>query len=89
MKIWKRIPKRFKRVASFGLGAGIAGLGAGNIWNLSALESAGFGATLAIIGLIGALSFSYAGKGDVPDSDFDAAINDAIQAVNSKAKNPK
>jgi hypothetical protein len=86
VKLWRRIPKRFKRVTAFALGAGIAFLGAGNVYGYSALESALFGATGSILGLIMALAFNYAGKGEVPEKDFDAAISDAINSVASKNK---
>lgn len=86
MKLWRRIPKRFKRVAAFALGAGIAFLGAGNVYGYSAIESALFGATGSILGLFMALAFNYAGKGEVPEKDFDAAISDAINSVASKNK---
>ena len=85
-KLWKRIPKRAKRTAAFMLGAGIAFLGAGNIYGYTALQAASFGATGSILALIMALSFGYAGKGEIPDKDFDAAMSDAISSVNSKTK---
>lgn len=84
MKLWRRIPKRIKRIAAFVLGAGIAFLGAGSIYGYAALESALFGATGAVLGLIMALSFGYAGRGEVSDKDFDAAINESINAIASK-----
>lgn len=71
------------------LGAGIAFLGAGNIYGYSALQSAMFGATGSILGLLMALSFNYAGKGQVDDKDFDAAMSDAINSVSSKTKEDK
>jgi hypothetical protein len=86
MKLWRRIPKRYKRVAAFAIGAGIAFLGAGNVYGYSAIESALFGATGSILGLIMALAFNYAGKGEIPEKDFDAAISDAINSVASKNK---
>ena len=86
MKLWRCIPKRYKRVAAFALGAGIAFLGAGNVYGYSAIESALFGATGSILGLIMALAFNYAGKGEIPEKDFDAAISDAINSVASKNK---
>ena len=61
-------------------------MGAGNIWGFEALQSAGFGATGAVLGLIAVLAFTYAGKGNVPEKDFDNAINEAIETVNSKTK---
>jgi len=86
MKLWRRIPKRYKRIGAFALGAGIAFMGAGSLYGYTALDSAAFGATGAILGLLMALSFNYAGKGEVSDQDFDGAMNDAIQSVNSKTK---
>lgn len=79
-----RIAKRVYRAAAFTLGTGIAFLGAGSIQGYSALESARFGATGALLGLIGALAFIYASKGDVTDQDYDATINSAIESVNSR-----
>lgn len=81
-----RILKRILRIAAFALGVGILALGAGNVIGLSALESATFGAVMAVLGLIGAIAFTYAAKGNVPDSDFDAHINSAIENVKSKDK---
>lgn len=78
--------KRVLRVGAFALGAGIAFLGAGSIQGLQPLESAQFGATGAVLGLAMALLFTYAGKGQVPDDDFDNSINSAIETVNSKTK---
>jgi hypothetical protein len=78
--------KRFLRIAAFAIGAGIAFLGAGSIQGLQPLESAQFGATGAVLGLAMAILFTYAGKGEVPDDDFDSSINSAIETVNSKTK---
>jgi hypothetical protein len=78
--------KRALRVGAFGIGTGIMFMGAGNIWGFDALSSAGFGATGAVLGLLAVLSFTYAGKGNVPEKDFDSAINEAIQEVSSKTK---
>jgi membrane associated rhomboid family serine protease len=86
VKIWRRIPKRYKRVGAFTLGAGIAFLGAGSIYGYTAFDSALFGATGAVLGLVMALSFNYAGKGIVDDRDFDSAMSDAISSVASKTK---
>ena len=78
--------KRVHRIGAFAVGAGIAFLGAGSIQGLQPLESAQFGATGAVLGLAMALLFTYAGKGNVPDDDFDNSINSAIETVNSKTK---
>lgn len=78
--------KRALRVGAFGVGTGIMFMGAGNIWGFDALSSAGFGATGAVLGLLAVLAFTYAGKGNVPEKDFDNAINEAIQEVSSKTK---
>jgi len=89
VKFLKKIPKRYKRVAAFTLGAGIAFLGAGSIYGYTAIDSALFGATGAVLGLVMALSFNYAGKGLVDDQDFDAAMSEAINSVSSKTKEQK
>jgi hypothetical protein len=81
-----RILKRTLRVASFALGVGILALGAGSAIGLSAIESATFGAVMAVLGLIGAIAFTYAAKGQVPDADFDSHINSAIENVKSQDK---
>jgi len=81
-----RILKRTLRVASFALGVGILALGAGSVIGLSAIESATFGAVMAVLGLLGAIAFTYAAKGEVPDSDFDSHINSAIENVKSQDK---
>lgn len=78
--------KRILRIAAFAIGAGIAFLGAGSIQGLQPLESAQFGATGAVLGLAMAILFTYAGKGEVPEEDFDNSINSAIETVNSKTK---
>jgi len=81
-----RILKRTLRVASFALGVGILALGAGSVIGLSAVESATFGAVMAVLGLLGAIAFTYAAKGSVPDADFDSHINSAIENVKSQEK---
>lgn len=81
-----RLIKRTLRVASFALGVGILALGAGSVIGLSAIESATFGAVMAVLGLIGAIAFTYAAKGEVPDVDFDSHINSAIENVKSQDK---
>ena len=78
--------KRVLRIAAFAIGAGIAFLGAGSLQGLQPLESAQFGDTGAVLGLAMAILFTYAGKGEVPDEDFDTSINSAIETVNSKTK---
>ena len=81
--------KRLLRTASFALGAGIAFMGAGSIWNYSAIDSALFGATGAILGLVMSLAFTYAKKSEINDKDFDAHIGEAIDSVNSKVNKDK
>jgi uncharacterized membrane protein YkgB len=81
-----RLLKRILRIAAFALGVGILALGAGSVIGFSAVQSAMFGAIMAVLGLIGALSFTYAAKGEVPDQDFDSHINSAIENVKSKDK---
>jgi hypothetical protein len=85
MKIQKLL-KRAARVSAFALGVGITALGAGSVIGLGAVESATFGAIMAVLGLIGALSFTFAAKGEVPDGDFDSHINSAIENVQSKSE---
>ena len=77
------------RVIAFAGGAGIAFLGAGNIMGIDAVTSAAFGASGAVLGLVGALLFLFAGKGNVPQSDFDAAVNSAIEQVRSQTSDEK
>lgn len=88
MKLWSKIPKRMKRVAALSLGAGLSSMGVGNIplFNMGALESVLFGASVTIIALVMGLSFTYAGKGEVNDKDFDNHINATIESVQSKNK---
>jgi hypothetical protein len=45
-----------------------------------------FGATGAVLGLAMAILFTYAGKGEVPEDDFNTSINSAIETVSSKTK---
>lgn len=89
MKLNKKLVNRATRIAAFSVATGIAFLGAGNVFGMDALTSAGFGATGAILGLVGVLLFTYASKGDVPDTDFDKAINQAIEQVQSKTADKK
>ena len=85
----KRYLKRAWRIASFTFGAGLAGLGAGNLFGVGVVESMGFGAALALVGLTGALAFTHAGKGEVNEKDFDTAINSAIETVKIGTDNKK
>lgn len=80
----KNILARLFRIASFSLGAGIAGLGAGSAIGLSVAQSAIMGALTGVLGIFGALAFIYAGKGSVTDVDFDATINSAIETASAK-----
>jgi len=81
-----KLLKRFTRIGAFALGVGLAALGAGNVLGFGAVESAAFGASMAVIGLVGAILLTYAAKGEVPDQDFDSHINSAIENVKSKDK---
>jgi hypothetical protein len=91
VKLWKRIPKRIKRTAALSFGAGLSFMGVGSLplFSMSALDSVIFGALGSLIALAMALSFTYAGKGEVSDQDFDSHINAAIESVNSKNKKDK
>jgi hypothetical protein len=86
MKYWI---SRALRVAAFALATGIAFMGAGNVFGISAIQSAAFGAVGAVLGLLATLLFTYAGKASVPDEDFNKAINQAIESVNSDTKDKK
>jgi hypothetical protein len=78
------ILKRIVRIASFALGAGIAGLGAGSAIGLTVAQSALMGALTGVLGIFGALAFIYAGKGSVDEADFNATINSAIETARAK-----
>lgn len=80
---------RTLRVVAFALATGIAFMGAGNVFGISALQSAAFGAVGAVLGLLATLLFTYAGKASVPDEDFNKAINQAIESVSSDVKDKK
>jgi hypothetical protein len=80
----KDIIRRVLRIASFALGAGIAGLGAGSAIGLTVAQSALMGALTGVLGIFGALAFIYAGKGNVDDGDFNATINSAIETARAK-----
>jgi hypothetical protein len=64
-------------------------MGAGNVFGISAVQSAAFGAVGAVLGLLATLLFTYASKASVPDEDFDSAINKAIESVASDTKDKK
>ena len=74
---------RTLRVLAFALATGIAFMGAGNVFGISAVQSAAFGAVGAVLGLVATLLFTYASKSVVPDEDFNTAINKAIESVKS------
>jgi hypothetical protein len=86
MKYWIT---RSLRVAAFAVATGIAFMGAGNVFGISAVQSAAFGAVGAVLGLVATLLFTYASKASVPDEDFDSAINKAIESVASDTKDKK
>jgi hypothetical protein len=86
MKYWIT---RTLRIVAFAVATGIAFMGAGNVFGISAVQSAAFGAVGAVLGLLATLLFTYAGKASVPDDDFDSAINKAIESVSSEAKKKK
>jgi hypothetical protein len=85
----KYLIQRILRVASFALGAGIAGLGAGSAIGLTVAQSALMGALTGVLGIFGALAFIYAGKGEVSDRDFNATINSAIETARAKSESEK
>lgn len=92
MKLKNKTVLRGKRIAAFGIAAGLLSPGAGawldaaGMVQIDAVTSAIFGATLVITGLVAALLLTFAAKGEVSDEAFDQAINDAIENLNSKSK---
>lgn len=78
--------KRALRIAAFALGAGITGLGAGSVVGMNIIQSAAFGSLMGVLGILAALAFIFAGKGQVQEDDFNATINSAIETVRSKEK---
>lgn len=88
-KINPKQVRRGKRILSFGLAAGILSPGAGNWMGIPALDSAVFGAIIVLSSLVAALLLTYAGKGEVSDTDFNSHINDAIQNMKSQDKKDK
>lgn len=88
-KVNAKIVKRAKRLAALMIGVGIVAPGAGNWLGMNALTSAIFGGIMTGTGIIAALSLIYASKGEVPDADFDKAINDQIEQVRSQRDSKK
>jgi hypothetical protein len=87
----KDIFTRVLRIASFALGAGIAGLAAASAIGLTVAHRALLGSLTGVLGIFGALAFIYAGKGTVDNTDFDSTINSAIETARAKdgGKNAK
>jgi hypothetical protein len=86
MKYWIT---RSLRVLAFATATGIAFMGAGNVFGISAIQSAAFGAVGAVLGLLATLLFTYASKANIPDEDFNKAINKAIESVQSDTTEKK
>ena len=85
----KYLITRTLRVLAFATATGIAFMGAGNLFGISAIQSAAFGAVGAVLGLLATLLFTYASKASVPNEDFDQAINKAIESVQSETQEKK
>lgn len=81
--------QRAQRIAAFGLAAGLMSPGAGNWMGIDAVTSAIFGAIVVLTSLVAAMLLTYAGKGSVSDTDFDAHINDSIETLKSNSKKDK
>lgn len=81
--------KRVLRIVAFTLAAGLSFMGAGNVMNFSALESALFGAMGSLMGLVIGLLFNYALDGFLSDDEFDANLKQAIDTVQSNTKKAK
>lgn len=78
--------KRTLRVVAFTAAAGLSFMGAGNVMGFGAIESALFGATGSLMGLMIGLLFNYALDGMLSDEEFDANIKQAVDTVQSKTK---
>lgn len=82
----KQLVKRALRIGAFTIAAGLSFTGAGNVLGFAALESAIFGATGSLMGLIVGLLFNYALDGVLSDEEFDANMKQAVDTVQSKTK---
>jgi hypothetical protein len=81
--------KRAKRVLAFGVASGIVSPGAGSWIGIDAITSAVFGAMVVLLSLVAAMLLTYAGKGEVSDTDFNSHINESIETLKSNAKKEK
>lgn len=81
--------KRVKRVLAFGIASGLVSPGAGTWIGIDAVTSAIFGAMVVLLSLTAAMLLTYAGKGEVSDTDFDSHINESIEQLKSNAKKDK
>lgn len=77
----KKWISRLTRIAALAIGAGLLAPSAGNALGLDFINSLIFGATFVVLGVAATLLLIYASKGNVPDRDFDKAINDQIEQV--------
>lgn len=84
-----KLIQRLARIFALGVAAGIYFMAAGNIWDYSAFDSAKLGATGIVLGLVAALLVIYAVKGFISDKDFDSAIYDSVQEMQSKTNKDK
>lgn len=85
----KKWIKRLTRIAALAIGAGLVAPSAGNALGLNFINSLIFGATFVVLGVAATLLLVYASKGDVPDQDFDKAINDQIETIRADKDNKK
>jgi hypothetical protein len=81
--------RRAKRVLAFGIASGIVSPGAGSWIGIDAVTSAIFGAMVVLLSLVAAMLLTYAGKGEITDTDFDSHINESIETLKSSAKKDK
>ena len=87
--IESRYVRRAKRVLAFGIASGIVSPGAGSWIGIDAITSAVFGAMVVLLSLVAAMLLTYAGKGEVTDTDFNSHINESIETLKSNAKKEK